>query len=59
MTWREGKGWGLRVGHKGLAYLGSMVVVEFEGYGALREVSKIVFGRGKLAAPWLCLGRRW
>lgn len=41
MTWQKGKRWGLRVSHKELAHLGGMVFVEFEGYGALREVSEV------------------
>ena len=39
--WQEGKTWRLRLGCKQLAYLGSMVVVEFNGYGALGEVREI------------------
>ena len=34
-----------------LAYLGGMVVVEFEGYGTLREVSKILMRDRKLSTP--------
>lgn len=37
---QEVKSSGLRVSRVKLGYLGCMVVVEFEGYGALREVSK-------------------
>lgn len=40
-----------------LAYLGGMVVIEFEGYGALRGVSKALYDNESLAQPWSCLGR--
>ena len=39
-----------------LAYLGGMSVVKFEGYGALRKVSKVCGRHGELGAPWSCLG---
>ena len=48
--------WELRVRHNELAYLGGMSVVEFEGYGALKKVSKVCSRHVELGAPWSCLG---
>ncbi len=59
VIWQEGKRWGLSVSHREIAYLGGMVIVEFDGYGALGEVSKICVRHGKLSVPWWYLGRRW
>lgn len=38
---QEAKSSRLRVSGIKLGYLGCMVVVEFDGYGALREMSKV------------------
>lgn len=42
--WQEGKTWRLRLGCKQLAYLGSLVVVVFDDYGAFGEGREIQFG---------------